>query len=130
MPQDQTDRTAGQQAGEAVLEELRVLIGDVRTWLEAMPVATEPGLPRIVRLHGAVGSAPLVLGLSEYLGLPLSDVTPETAQLDVAIAVLDDHADALLATAERATEAVRERGDRIDAILAEIRRIRAGTRPA
>ena len=107
-----------------------MLIGDVRTWLEAIPVAAEQGLPRIIRLHGAVGSAPLVFGLSEYWSLPLSDVTPDTAQLDVAVAALTDHADTLAATAEHAAKAVRARGDRIDNMLAEIRRIRAETVPA
>ena len=124
MSQNQTDQATGRQAGEDLIEELRVLIRDVRTWFEAMPIRVDPTLSVIAAVQDAVGPAPVASGR------PVSDATPESVQLDVAAAALDAHADALSATAERAAEAVRERGDRIDAILAEIRHIRAETVPA
>ena len=124
MPQDQTHQTTGRQAGEDLIEELRVLIRDVRTWIEAIPVRVDPMLSVIAAVQDAVGPAPVASGR------PISDATPESVQLDVAVDALNSHADALSTTAERGAEAVRERGDRIDAILAEIRHIRAETVPA
>lgn len=124
MPQDRADQVTDQQAGEAVIDELRVFIEDVRAWLEAVPIRLDPMLSVIAAMQGTVQSAQL------DLVRPVSGGTAESAQVDVAAAALNDHAGTLAATAEHAAEAVRERGDRIDAMLAEIRRIRAETVPA
>lgn len=121
MTQNQKDRSTDRHAGEAVFDELRVLIRDVRSWLGAMPVPAEPLWVDIAPLQDAVHSA----SVGSARAAP--DVVPDAAQLDGAVAALDANADMLSATASRASEAARERGDRIDAMLAEISRVRAET---
>ncbi len=83
MPQDLAAQTTGRQASDAVFEELRVLIRDVRAWFEAMPVPTEPILFDVAPMPGAVGSD--LVGS----GRPISDATAETAQFDAAVAALN-----------------------------------------
>lgn len=65
----------------------------------------EPGSPGLTRSGPASASA--------------------TADLDAALAALDVHVNALLATAARAAQAAQDQGGEIDALLAEIRDIRA-----
>ena len=124
MPQNRAGQTTGQRGGDAVFAELRGLIDDVRSWHEAMPIPSEPILSDIEPAQDAAGSSQIAASNA------VAGVTPDTARLAMAAATLDDHAGTLAATAEHAAQAVRERGDRIDAMLAEIRRIRAETVPA
>jgi hypothetical protein len=124
MPSNQADQITHPQEGETVFEELRVIIQDVRTLLEAMPSRVEPMLSLIEAMQGAVGTGSIASSN------PITDTTPEMAQVDMAVAALNAQADIISATTEHAAEAVRERGDRIEAMLAEIRRIRADAIPA
>ena len=123
MPQDQTDQMTERRADEAIIDEFRVLLRNVRTSLEAI-VATGPLLSDIIAsTQGATGLGGVVSGH------PVPDPASERAELDEAVAALDASADALSVSAAHAADAVRERGDRIDAVLAEIRRVRAETVP-
>ena|SRR5579864_8858651 len=101
MPQDETSQTMDRPETDVVLDDLRVLMRDVRAWLDAMPVA-----------YG--------------LGPDPSD--PEMEGMEPALAALDINAACLSALAKQTAEAVQERADQTDAILAEIRRVRAETR--
>jgi hypothetical protein len=117
MPQNQTDQAADQPTGGAVIDELRLVIQDVRTRLDPMlaDMATMQTTFRLAQL---------------YLDRPAPDGTADLGDVDGAVAALNEHADTLSAAAEHTVNSVRERGDRIDATLAEIRRIRAETGPA
>lgn len=102
MPQDQTSQTVGRPAADAVLDELRMLMRDVRAWLDAVPGAPDAAI----------------------------EDTSKSADLDVAVAALDANAGSLSAIARRAAAAVQDRADQTDAILDEIRRVRTQTQAA
>jgi hypothetical protein len=113
-----------QQPTEAVVDELRTLIHDVRVWLDAMPMPGDQIWADIT---------PAAHGAKPTPGEATSCVAEESrphAELQRAVAVLAAQSDALSTVAERAAEAARARGDEIDAILAEIRRVRTETAAA
>jgi hypothetical protein len=109
MPQDQTGHTTDRQATEVVVDELRVLIRDVRAWLEVMPIRTTAIADDTKATWGAASG---------------------TAELDLAVAAFDFRAAELSVAAEHAATLVQERAKEIDSVLAEIRRVRAETAAA
>jgi hypothetical protein len=114
----QTDsrRTLLRPENEAELGEIRVLIRAAYERLEAL----HPVKNFNPTINFNVGSE-----LPEHMAS-----AQNTAELDVGAVALDQQADALLTAAEQAVRAVRQRGNEIEAMLTEIRTIRAVTAAA
>ena len=135
MPEGEAGQRLSGSAADDVVDELRTLIRDMRAWLEAMPITAEA--------TGAIAADVIAPIQANWVGASrqssdrqhvadasASDASVDTAGLDQTVAALDSHAAALTEIAARASESVLARGEQIDAILAEIRRVRAETATA